>query len=135
MPFSPKHFKVYSKVMRSHWNGEQKFRLSKIPNPVYNIPLIVLPITKYSPLFDIFNPMVLRLTAGGIVEQLAKFYYLDFIKEKDEAGLQKISFGHMLTGTYGYIIGLVLSALVFIIEKKVMYRKVKVDRNNNKKWV
>ena len=115
MPLSVKHFKAYDKATRNHWNGQQKFRLSKSPNPVYN-PHLILPITKYSPLFDIFNPMVLQLIAGGIIEQLCKFYYLNYIEEKEEGKLQQISVGHLLTGTYGCILGLFLAVLAFLVE-------------------
>ena len=72
--------------------------------------------TKYSPILDIFVPLIMRLQAGGIIEQLAKFYYLDFNDVDDLSEPEPIEIEHMLTGTYGYIIGLGLAIIAFILE-------------------
>ena len=105
-----------------------KFRLAKEPLRFFEPDLNEVPITKYSPLFEVFNPLVLGLQAGGIIEQMAKFYYLDFHEVDDQRELEPIELEHMLTGTYGYIIGLVLATLAFIAEKLWMTKKRKSNK-------
>ena len=119
-----KHFKAQEKHTRKRFDNEMKFRLGKTPFRMYDPAYNTVPMTKYSPLFDIFNLMVLRLQAGGIIEQVAKLnYYLDFVEVKDEEELKKIGMDHILTGTYALIIGLIMSTLVFIFEKVTKTKK------------
>ncbi len=114
---SDKHYKAWARGHRKRFNNEMKFKLGKTPIRVYNPSFNVVPITKYSPLFDIFYPMVLRLQAGNIIEQLARFYYLDYFEEEEERELGPLQVSHLLTGTYACIIGLALAILAFIVEK------------------
>ncbi len=112
-----KNFKRYTKYILKRWNNEQIFRLSKESVRTYDPAYNCIIMTKYSPLFNIFNPIMLRLQAGGIIEQNAKFYFLDYNDVEPERDLQPIMMEHILTGTYGYIIGLALALVTFIIEK------------------
>ena len=112
-----KGFKARAKSIRKRWNGEMKFRLGKIPIPIY-ATYHVFPITKYSPLFEVLYRPVLRMQSGGIVDQIAKSYYLTYIEEKVVGELEPIKLGHMLTGTYGFIVGLFMALVTFAIEKQ-----------------
>ncbi len=112
-----KQFRGAARDHRKRWGNEMKFRLGKSRITRYDPSFIVIPITKYSPLFDIFNPMILRMQETGIIEQLAKFYYLDYFEDKEERELEPIQLGHMMTGVYALIIGLVLAAVSFSLEK------------------
>ncbi len=112
-----KHYKHFAKYHRAIYNNEMIFRYSKEPIRAYNPAYNVIPITKYSPLMEIFNPLVLRLQAGGIIEQLAKFYYLDFHEVDRKQELQPITLEHMYIGTFGYIAGLFIALVAFCCEK------------------
>ncbi len=112
----PRSFKAFDADVRKRWGGEMPFRASKTTVPVY-IPYISLPFPKYSALVDVFNMQVLRLWAGHIIDQMAKFYYLDFNDVKEERELEPIKIGHILTGAYGCVIGLVLAVIAFIVER------------------
>ena len=119
---SQKQFMAQDKLTRSRWNNTRPFRLGKVPLQSYNQHIFV-PITKYSPLFDIFYPIILRLQCGDIIEQLAKFYYLDYFEEKEEQTLEPIVIMHIMPGTFGCFIGLGLAFLAFIAETYPMKRK------------
>ncbi len=99
-----------------------KFRFGKDPIAIYNT-MTVIPIRKWSPLYEIFFPLLLRLQGGGVVELLAKFYYLDYIEDKVESKLEPINISHMATGVFGCIIGLVLAALAFSVEMSSKRKK------------
>ncbi len=111
-------FKAIGKDIRGRWDGQMPFRLSKVENPIY-FPYIVTPVPKHSVLFERFNLIVQRLWSGHIINQLAKFYYLDYNDVKEEKGLEPIKMGHILTGTYGCVIGLVLAITAFIAEQNL----------------
>ena len=117
---SNKHFKAWSIKHRKRFNNENKFKIGKTPIRVYEPSFNVVPIIKYSPLFDVFYPMVLRLQAGDIIEQLARFYYLDYFEEEEERELRPLQVSHLLTGTYACIIGLFLAILAFIVENLLL---------------
>ncbi len=105
-----------ARAYRRGWTEELMFRLSKHSVRVYDPAFTTIPMTKYSPLFDIFNPLILRLQAGGIIEQNAKFYYLDYNQVKDKTELRPIELEHMLTGMFGIGIGLAMATAAFSIE-------------------
>ena len=124
---SGKQFKTYDKDVRQRWNNQRVFRLGKVPISVYN-PFIVFPMTKFSPLYDVFNPIVLRLQAGDIIEQLARFYFLDFQEEVEEREAEPIKVTQILTGAWGCAIGLALAIIAFIMETYPGQRKTLVKR-------
>ncbi len=109
------------------------FRLSKVVMPVY-FPYIVTPVPKFSVLFEPLNLIVQRLWAGHIVDQLAKFYYLDYIEVKEEKEAEPITIGHISTGTYGCIIGLFLAILTFIVERNSSSNYEQKQKIGNGKW-
>ncbi len=127
-----KNFKLYAKHIRKRWNNEMIFRLSKESAKVYDPAYNCIIMTKYSPLFNIFNMIMLRLQAGGIIEQNAKFYYLDYNFVEAEKVLKPIEMEHILTGTYGFIIGLALASLAFLVEilqkrKRIVKKEKRVE--------
>ncbi len=113
---SEKHFKGWAKEHRKRWGNEMKFQLSKSPILVYGHQYTVIPMTKHSPLFDIFNMMLLRLQAADVTEQLARFYYLDYFEEKEERELRPLQMGHMITGISICLIGLIMATFAFSAE-------------------
>ena len=131
---SEKHFKAQAKHTRKRFDNEMKFRLGETPLRYYEPAYNTVPMPKYSPLFDIFNSMLLRLQAGDIIEQVAKLnYYLDFQVVKEGEELKKIGMDHMLTGMYAFLIGLLSAILTFLMEmgqrrnNKVASRMIKVQ--------
>ena len=119
---SAKQYKARDKHIRARWNNERKFRLGKVRLPAYN-QHILIPITKFSPLFDVFYPMILRLQAGDIIEQLARSYYLGYFEEDEERELEPIVIEHIMPGTFGCFIGLGLAFFAFLFEKYPSKRK------------
>ncbi len=113
---SSKLHKARDKQTRARWNNERKFRLGKSRIPTYNQHILIA-IQKHSVLFDTFYPIILRLQAGDIIEQLAKFYYLNYAEEVEESELQPIVIDHIMPGTFGCFIGLSLAFLAFLAEK------------------
>ena len=71
--------------------------------------------------------MILRLVSGDIIEHLAETYYWHYRDEVDERELEPIKLGHILSGTYGCIIGLVGAILAFIME---LLKKPQKQTNN-----
>ena len=131
-------FKTNARYRRQRWNNESPFRLSKEKLKIHG-PYITIPLPKNSPMHDVFYPIMLRLQAGDIFEQVGRMYYYDYFDEAIKRELEPLAIGHLLTGMYGCIIGLVLAVIAFAVEtlkkrkrnKKVLNTKIEIIKINN----
>ncbi len=112
--------KTYFKYSYERY-GYEPFRISKKPAKAYpSLAGIVIP--KYSPLKQMFDPVVLSLRQAGIIDQYTRSYYYYWRPESIEDKPKPLNIMHLLIPIGLLVSGLFLSLLIFTIkESKIFY--------------